>query len=59
MVGKLLYVCKMRGKEEYEDLIITHLVKIMMEDESQVIRKEAISQVDMNEKTIVYLIMKT
>lgn len=39
----MYHVVKEKKKEEYEELIINHFIKIMMEDEFQNIRKEVIS----------------
>ena len=35
------------------------MIKIMMEDDSQNIRKEIVSSIEFNEKTIPYLVIKT
>lgn len=55
----MLEVVIKKNKPEYQELIINHLIKIMMEDDSQNVRKEIISLIVLNEKTIPFVVMKT
>lgn len=34
IAGKLFQACKLKKRDEYESLIINHLLKIMLEDEN-------------------------
>lgn len=50
---------KLKKRDDYYELITCHLIKIMMEDEKDRIRKEVISRIELNSKTLHYVIMKT
>lgn len=52
-------VVQSKSKAEYEELIINHFIRIMMEDESVNIRREIISCIEFNEKTMPFIIIKT
>ncbi len=51
--------CQERNKHEYVDLILSHFIRIMMEDESVNIRREIISLIDFNEKSMPFVVIKT
>ena len=57
--AKLYKAVKQKKKQEYEELILNHLLKIMMEDEKDLVRRECITQIDLNEKTIPYVVMRS
>jgi hypothetical protein len=57
--AKLYKAVKLKKKHEYEELILNHLLKLMMEDEKDSVRKECITQIDLNEKTIPYVVMRS
>ena len=44
---------------DYYDLITSHMIKVMMENDKEKLRKEAIALVDLTTKTAHYLIKKT
>ena len=56
--GKLFKAVKLKKKVEYEELITNHLLKLMMEDERDNIRREGIANVDLNAKTIPFIITR-
>ncbi|CDW85365.1 at hook motif family protein [Stylonychia lemnae] len=59
IASRMLEVVIEKKKSEYIDVITNHLAKIMMEDESFQIRKEIISILPINERTLPFIIMKT
>eukprot|EP00347_Sterkiella_histriomuscorum_P020384 403338008 len=59
IAGRILEVVTEKRKSEYIDLITNHFIKIMMEDESQTVRKEVLALLPLTEKTIPYVVMKT
>lgn len=50
---------KEKGREDYNELITCHLIKIMMEDEKDRIRKEAVMLIEPTLITMKYLVKKT
>jgi hypothetical protein len=57
--ARICKALKVRGKQEYIDLITNHLIKLMLEDEKDSIRKECLISLDLNLKTIPYVITRT
>jgi hypothetical protein len=56
IAAKLQSVVKAKGREDYHQTITCHLIKIMMEDEKERLRKEAVSLIELNEYTLSFII---
>jgi Mg2+ and Co2+ transporter CorA len=59
IAAKLQSVVKAKGREDYHQTITCHLIKIMMEDEKERLRKEAVSLIELNEYTLSFVIRKS
>lgn len=59
IAARMYDVVTLKHKSEYEELILNHFIRIMMEDESVNIRKAVLSCIDFTEKTMPYVILKT
>lgn len=59
IAARFLGPVKQKGRDEYYTLITSHLIKIMMEDERDRMRKEAVMLIEPSKKTVKYLVMKT
>lgn len=56
ITGKLFKAVLVKKKQEYIDLIINHLLMLMLSDDSENVRAEAILNIELNEKTIPYIV---
>lgn len=59
VTAKLQDAVKQKGREDYYDTIGAHLIKIMMEEERDRVRKQAVVSIHITEKTLPFIIKKT
>ena len=59
IAARFLPVADKKNRQDYKEQISSHLIKVMMEDPRDRLRKEAITIVELNDFFLPYIIKKT